>query len=71
MCPGFLPVACVPLWQLLQPPVTPVWLKRAGIQASVVWQLSHSAVVGMWLVFLPVACTPLWQLLQVPAATPA
>ena len=36
----------VPLWQAAQPLVMPVWLKFAGVQASVVWQLSHSAVVG-------------------------
>jgi hypothetical protein len=31
------------------------------------WQLSHGALVGMWLVGLPSAVAPLWQLLQRPA----
>jgi hypothetical protein len=48
----------------------PAWLKRAGFQANVVWQLSHSAVVGICVAGLPVDLTPLWQLLQVPGATP-
>jgi hypothetical protein len=60
----------MPSWQAAQPLVTPVWLKWVGLQASVVWQVSHSAVVTMCAVGLPVACTPLWQVLQVPAATP-
>ena len=44
----------------------PAWLKVAGIQASVEWQVPHSAVVGMWFVPLPVALVPLWQRAQVP-----
>ena len=33
------PCAVVPLWQLAQLPVTPAWLKVAGVQALVEWQL--------------------------------
>jgi hypothetical protein len=44
----------------------PVWLKDAGFQASVVWQVPHSAVVGMWFGPLPAAVAPLWHELQVP-----
>jgi hypothetical protein len=47
-----------------------VWLKVAGVQDVVLWQLSQDAVVGMWLVGLPVAVEPLWQVEQVPGATP-
>ena len=62
-----MPVAFVPLWQLEQLPVMPVWLKPvAGFQAVVLWQLLHSAVVAMWVGGLPVAVVPLWQLEQVP-----
>ena len=39
-------MAMVPLRQLEQQPVTQVCEKRAGVQARVVWQLSHDAVVG-------------------------
>ncbi|MDP1924202.1 MAG: hypothetical protein Q8K57_05395 [Thiobacillus sp.] len=64
-------MAVVPLWQVAQVPgATPLWLKVAGVQALVRWQLSHAAVVGRWLVGLPVAVVPLWQVAQVPAATP-
>ena len=66
-----LPVAVVPLWQVEQVPgATPVWLKVAGVQALVLWQVSHDAVVGMCVVGLPVAVVPLWQVEQVPGATP-
>jgi hypothetical protein len=47
-----------------------VWLKFAGVQALVLWQVSHACVVEMWLVDLPVAVLPLWQVAQVPGATP-
>ena len=47
MCVGFLPGARVPLWQVAQPPVMPVWSKRlAGFHALVVWQDWHSLLVG-------------------------
>jgi hypothetical protein len=66
-----LPVAVVPLWQVAQVPgATPVWLKVAGVQALVRWQLSQAAVVGRWFVGFPLAVVPLWQVAQVPAATP-
>jgi len=48
----------------------PVWLKVAGVQADVLWQLSHEAVVGRWVVGLPVAVVPLWQVEHVPGTTP-
>jgi hypothetical protein len=39
MCVLFLPVAFVPLWHEKQLPVMPLWLKFAGFQATVVWQV--------------------------------
>jgi len=36
-----------------------VWLKVAGVQALVLWQVSHEAVVGMWRLGLPLAVDPL------------
>ena len=66
-----MPVAVVPLWQVEQVPgATPVWLKVAGVQALVLWQVSHDAVVGIWVEGLPVAVVPLWQVEHVPGATP-
>ena len=52
------------------PGATPVWLKVAGVQAEVLWQVSHDWVVGMCVVGLPVAVVPLWQVAQVPGAMP-
>ena len=66
ICAADLPVAFVPLWQVEQFDVMPVWLKVAGVQALVPWQVPHSAVVGMWVAGLPVALVPLWQVEQVP-----
>lgn len=55
-----LPVAVFPLWQVEQVPgAIPAWLKVAGVQALVLWQLSQAAVVGIWLAGLPVAVLPL------------
>jgi len=66
-----LPLALVPLWQVAQvPATTPVWLKVAGSQAVVRWQVSHDAVVTTWFVVLPLALVPLWQVAQVPVTTP-
>jgi hypothetical protein len=42
----------------------------AGVQALVLWQLSHACAVGTCVVGLPVAVVPLWQVAQVPGATP-
>jgi hypothetical protein len=43
-----LPLAVVPLWQLEQVPrATRLWLKMAGVQALVLWQVSHAAFVAM------------------------
>ncbi len=40
----------------------------AGAKAvKLVWQVSHCAVVGTWLVDLPSALVPLWQVEQRPA----
>jgi hypothetical protein len=36
----------------------PAWLKLAGFQAKVEWQLSQAAAVGMWFTGLPVDRTP-------------
>jgi len=69
---GVLPVAMVPLWQVLQVPgTTPVWLNTAPSQVTVVWQESQERVVGRCVGCLPVAAgkLPLWQVLQVPGAT--
>ena len=71
MCVIGLPVAVVPLWQVEHVPgAMPVWLKVAGVQALVLWQVSQDAVVGRWVVGLPVAVVPLWQAVQVPGAIP-
>jgi hypothetical protein len=69
--PDGLPVAVEPLWQLEHvPAATPLWLKLAGVQAVVLWQLSHDALVTIWFDGLPVAVDPLWQVEHVPGATP-
>jgi hypothetical protein len=60
------------LWQLAHVPgATLAWLKVAGSQAVVRWQLSHEAVVMTWFADLPRALEPLWQVAQVPGATRA
>ena len=41
------------------PGATPLWLKVAGVQAVVRWQVSHDAVVGTWPEGLPLAVLPL------------
>jgi hypothetical protein len=65
-----LPVAVLPLWQVAHAPgVTPEWLKVAGSQAVLLWQVSQEAVVCTCTVGLPVAVTP-WQEAQVPGTTP-
>ena len=46
-----------------------MWLKVAGSQALVRWQLSHEAVVRICPLGLPRAMEPLWQVMQVPGAT--
>ena len=48
-----------------------MWLKVAGVQPDVRWQVSQDCVVGMCVVGLPVAVVPLWQVAQVPGAMPA
>jgi hypothetical protein len=71
MCVPGLPVAVVPLWQVVQVPgATPVWLKLVGVHAVVRWQLSQEAVVRICPFGLPVAVVPLWQVVQVPGTTP-
>ena len=55
-----LPLAVVPLWQVAQPDVMPLWLKTAPVNAVVLlWQVSHAAVVGTWFAGLPFAAVPL------------
>jgi hypothetical protein len=72
MCWAPLPVALVPLWQLKQLPVMPLWSKLAGSQAAVVWQFWQLLSVTGWFAGLPVmnpvliATVPLWQETQVP-----
>ena len=66
-----LPLVVVPLWHVAQVPgVTPVWLNVAGVQALVLWQVSHAPDVGICVAGLPVAAVPLWQVAQVPGVTP-
>ena len=73
MCVADLPVARPAPWQVVQvPATTPVWSKfAAGHHAVVRWQLSHDAVVWMWLGGLPALSVPLWQVWHEPGATPA
>ncbi|MBS0330831.1 MAG: hypothetical protein JSR30_13320 [Proteobacteria bacterium] len=60
----------LPLWQVAHVPgATPLWLKAAGFQATVLWQVSQDAVVGICVLGLPVAVLPLWQLAQLPGVT--
>jgi hypothetical protein len=69
MWPAPLPTAVVPLWQEEQrPAVVASWMKLAGFQETVPWQLSQEAVVTTWLAGLPVERTP-WQVAQVPGTT--
>src|SRR5665647_2014624 len=71
MCPLDLPVAVVPLWQVVQVPgTTPAWLKLAPSQVVVEWQVSQESEVTMCPLGLPVAVVPLWQVVQVPGTTP-
>ena len=59
-CELDLPVAVLPLWQVAQEPgVTVAWLKVAGIQAVVRWQVSQEAMVMTWLTGFPLAPAPL------------
>jgi hypothetical protein len=63
----------LPLWQVEQlpaasGPVVPVWLIVGPVkEVNTLWQTSHCAVVGMWMVGLPSAVLPLWQVAQRPA----
>ena len=62
-----LPVALVPLWQLVHvvAPVNVLWSALAPVQIVVdLWQLSQFAVVDRCDAVLPVATVPLWQLEQ-------
>ncbi len=60
-----MPVAVVPLWQLAQFDVIPVWLNVAPENVTVLlWQVSHGCVVATWPAGLPTAVVPLWQLAQ-------
>jgi hypothetical protein len=47
-CAVGLPLACVPLWQLLQLvlALNPLWSTLAPVQAVVLWQLAQFAVVA-------------------------
>src|SRR5205085_5402417 len=65
-----LPVATTPLWQVPQRSrVTPMWLKRAPVKLTVLWQVSHVACVGRCCggitTLLPASRAPrTWQLAQ-------
>jgi hypothetical protein len=67
-----LPVAVLPLWQVMQVPrATPAWLNPAGTHATVLWQLSQDEVVAIWFAGFPGATNPVWHVKQVPGATAA
>ena len=62
-----LPVAVVPLWQLMQllETVTLTWnLAGSQVLVPLLWQVSQLADVVTWLAVLPLAIVPLWQLKQ-------
>ena len=64
---ALLPVALVPLWQLVQvvAEVNVLWSALAPVHVVLdLWQLSQLAVVERWLAVLPVATVPLWQVEQ-------
>ena len=62
-----MPVALVPLWQLVQvvAVVNVLWSALAPVHVVLdLWQLSQLDVVARWLAVLPVAGVPLWQFEQ-------
>ena len=62
---ALLPVALVPLWQLVQvvAEVNVLWSALAPVHVVLdLWQLSQLAVVDRCDAVLPVAIVPLWQL---------
>jgi hypothetical protein len=66
MCAAGLPVAVLPLWQVVQfvAAENVLWSTAAPVQTLVdLWQVSHAEVVWMWLDDLPVAGgkLPLWH----------
>ena len=64
---ALLPVALVPLWQLVQvvAEVKVLWSALAPSHLLLdLWQLSQAAVVPRWLLLLPLAMVPLWQVEQ-------
>ena len=64
---ALLPVALVPLWQLVQvvAVVNVLWSALAPVHVVLdLWQLSQLDVVARWLAVLPVAVVPLWQVEQ-------
>ena len=63
---GVTPAKPVPLWQVEQPAVMPVWFIAVPAKLVVdLWQVSHEAVVGIWLVGLAKPAPPVvWQVAQ-------
>lgn len=60
MCLADFPVAVVPLWQLAQFAMMPVWFIRAPANVAVLlWQVSHGLFVTRCLADFPVAVLPL------------
>ena len=47
------------MWQETQLPVALAWLKFAGVQAVVLWQVLHSDVVAICVADFPAARVPL------------
>jgi len=68
MCPVFLPLATVPLWQDEQADrfCTCEWSsgRIAGFQVELRWQDSHLSDDAICVGFLPVAWVPSWQVEQ-------
>ena len=60
---GVTPANAVPPWQVEQPVVMPAWFIAVPAKLVVdLWQVSHAAAVGIWLVGLAKPEPPtLWQ----------
>jgi hypothetical protein len=59
--PDVLPVAVVPLWQVVHEPETEPWSKLIDVQLLVVWQASQVLVLAMCPEGFPFALVPLWH----------
>ena len=73
---GVTPWYAVPLWQVAQPELMPVWFIAVPGPKTVVlrWQVPQSSAEVKWLLAFVTGVTfwkavPLWQLAQVPVTT--